>query len=66
MKEYIVDFELYENGAATRWLQQAFRAGGEDSEEFAFTQFLYYADQHWATEGRGGNVRIKNIWTVEG
>ena len=66
MKEYIVDFELYEDGAPTQWLQQAFKPDGGDSEDFAFTQFLEYAREVWATETRGGNVRIKNIWAVEG
>lgn len=66
MKEYIVDFELYEDGQPTQWLQQAFRLIGEEAEEFAFTQFLEYARKEWATESRGGSVRIKNIWVVEG
>lgn len=65
-KEYIVDFELYEDGQPTQWPQQAFKPDGGDSEDFAFTQFLEYAREIWAIETRSGNVRIKNIWSVGG
>lgn len=66
MREYIVDFELYEDGQPTQWLQQTFKTS-KDSEEvvdFAFHEFRDYAEKHWATESRGGQVRIKNIWEV--
>lgn len=67
MKEYIVDFELYnDKGVVTHWLQQTFRPNGEETEEFAFHQFRTYAENYWAIESRGGSVRIKNIWVVEG
>lgn len=67
MKEFIVDYELYEDGVATRWLQNSFVTYPDDAvKNSAFDQFMNYAKEFWSVESRGGAVRIKNIWTVEG
>ena len=66
MKEYIVDFELCEDGVPTRWLQNSFVSSPDDVvKNSAFEQFMNYAKELWSVESRGGTVRIKNIWVVE-
>lgn len=67
MREYIVDFELYENGSPVQWLQNSFLCKGDEKEpeeKPALDQFVEYAKEFWSTETRGGLVRIKNIWEV--
>jgi hypothetical protein len=68
MKEIIVDFELYENGQVTAWLQNSFQLSMDNPEEgssCAYEFFHKYANNHWETEGTNLQVRITNIWTVE-
>ncbi|WP_443699000.1 hypothetical protein [Pseudomonas sp.] len=64
MKEFIVDFALYENGAPIKYLQQAWPCvvSDESEETSPFVFFMNYAKKYWGvTEG----VRIINIWTIE-
>lgn len=64
MKEFIVDFELWEKGVATSYLQNAFTLVEDEDPEYSssYAFFLNYAKKHWNVyEG----VRIKNIWVIE-
>ena len=67
MREYIIDFELYEDGVPKFWLQNSFLVKNDEKEpeeKPAFDQFMDYAKEFWSVESRGGQVRIKNIWEV--
>lgn len=67
MKEFIVDFELYEEGVVTTWMQNAFTLLDGDSEEGAefeslFEYFVNYAEEFWGVED---GVRITKVWTLK-
>ena len=64
MKEYIIDFELYEDGKVIKYLQKAWEYIESDIDKIGspFNYFTDYAKEYCRVDG---GVRITNIWVVE-
>ena len=68
MKEFIVDFELYENGEVVGWMQNAFTLQDDDIEEgepfdSLFEYFMRYAENFWNVDS-STPIRITKVWTL--